>query len=382
MEGVRTMGDLKIKRYITCLVPVHACNFRCTYCYLGQHIDSDPYGGGVKLFSCSPKHIAEFFSVDRTGGLCYFNLCAAGETLMHPQVIELAFELTKVGHFVDIVTNGTLSRKFDELIATLDNSQRTHMFIKFSFHYLELKRKDMMECFLDNVRKIRDSGISFSIEITPHDDLIPYIKEIKSFSIEKFGALPHITVARNEATSEIIRLTNLSNEEYETVWNQFDSELFRFKNSIFEKKRCEFCHAGLWSLSVNLEDGYYSQCYIGERLGNIADIHKPICFRAIGMCHEPHCFNGHAFLGFGNIVEIGRGTTYTAMRNRNTKEGDWLSKECEAFFSSKLYDNNLELSESEKKRALRNNKIAMIIAPLRKAIDKGKKLLSKKDDDQ
>lgn len=113
-------------------------------------------------------------------------------------------------------------------------------------------------------------------------------------------------------------------------------------------------------------------------MGNIADKNKTIHFRPIGECHEPHCFNGHAFLEYGNITEVGRDTTYVAMRDRRTADGNWLSKECSEFFSSKLYDNNIELTDSEKEKTMRDNKNATRTVMLRKAFDKVRERLRKK----
>ena len=274
-----------------------------------HYVDEDVYGGGIKPLAVSPERFAEFFSVERLGGPSYFNLCAPGETMIHPEIVELVYQITKSGHYADIVTNGTLIKKFDELIAKLDSYGKNHIFIKFSFHYLELLKKNQMKNFLDNVQKIKNSGISYYIEITPHDEFIPYIDEIKNFSMEHFGALPHITVARNGGTKDIALLTKYSRDEYRRIWSVFYSELFDFKFSLFNVKREEFCYAGLWSLSVDLENGEYRQCYGGDVLGKLIDIDKPINFRAICKCRQPHCFNGHAFLGCGDIPEI-NGLTY------------------------------------------------------------------------
>ena len=340
----------KIKRFVTCLIPVHACNFRCQYCYLSHHVDKDVYGGGIRPFGALPKDIVSYFSIKRMGGPCYFNLCAPGETMMHPKLIEFVSELTKEGHYADIITNGTLTKKFDELIASLDGTQRKHLFIKFSFHYLELQKKNKMESFLEDVDKIRKSGISYSIEITPHDELVPYIDEIKIFSLEHFGALPHITVARNEGTKEIALLTKYSRDQYKEIWSTFDSALFDFKFSIFNVKRKEFCYAGLWSLAVDIETGIYRQCYGGDELGNFKDKDASIKFRPIGKCRQPHCFNGHAFLGTGDIPELAT-PTYTDERDRVTSDGaHWFSKEERDFFSTKLVDSNATFTDIQKRK--------------------------------
>lgn len=358
----------KIKKFITCLVPVYACNFRCHYCYLAQH--NNAYRNGIKNFIMNPQKIAESLSVERLGGICYFNLCAAGETLLHPQIIDLVDSLTRIGHYCDIITNGSLEKKFNELSCKLDFEQKKHLFIKFSFHYLELKERNLLDLFVKNVNIVKQAGISYSIEVTPNDKLIPYINELKAFSINAFGAYPHITVARDESVKSIALLTEHSKEKYRKIWTTFDSDLFKFKMSIFNQYRTEFCYAGLWSLWINLETGYYAQCYKGDRLGNIKDINKPLNFRAIGRCKQPHCFNGHAFLALGNIPEI-NAPTYTSERDRITAMGEhWLSEDIRLFFSTKLYENNTLLSIKEQRKLLANNCVLHVINLALKTKDK------------
>lgn len=337
-----------IKRFITCHVPVSACNFQCHYCYISQLKLNDKK---IIPFCMPAKELAKKLSPERLGGYCYFNLCGNGETTLHPELCDFVSELTAQGHFVDIITNGTITQKFEELIDRLTPEQQNHFFVKFSFHYLELMRTNKMQSFIDNVNRIRKSEISYSIEITPNDELVPYIEDIKELSIREFGALPHFTVARNEATKDIILLTKYTREEYKNIWSQFNSDLFDFKFSIFNQKRTEFCYAGDWSLEIDLASGIYKQCYCGEVLGNLKN-NAPIHFKAIGKCLEPHCFNGHAFLAFGDIPEL-KTPTYCMERDRVMDNGEhWLKEECQEFFSSKLKDNNSEYSTGEKGKSL------------------------------
>ena len=334
----------KIKRFITCHIPVSVCNFRCQYCYLHSIKKKE-----VKLFILEPHVLANKLSVERLGGICYFNLCADGETMIHPQLIDLIKELTNMGHYVDIITNGVLTEKFDKLLKELDSNQQKNLMIKFSFHYLELKRTGLLDMFVSNVKKISISNISYSIEITPHDELIAYIDEIKSFSIENFGAYPHITVARDADTRNIEVLTKLSREDYKKTWGEFESAMFNFKLSTFNCKRNEFCYAGDWSLKLDLGSGEYRQCYVGATLGNICD-DAPIKFKAIGRCQLPHCFNGHAFLALGNIPDLSS-PTYAEERDRITKDGEhWLKSECREFFSTKLYNTNTQYTNKLKRK--------------------------------
>lgn len=359
-----------IKKFITCQVPVSICNFKCPYCYIDQ---TGVKNNKISNFAIPPAEFAKKFLPEKMGGFCYFNLCGNGETMIHPQVNDLVYYLTKEGHYCDIITNGTQSKKFDELLERLSKEQQKHLFIKFSFHYLELKRLKLVEQFLKNVEKIKKSEISYTIEITPYDDLIPYIDEIKEFSLDNFGALPHITVARNMATDKIEILTKLSREEYKKIWGQFDSKMFEFKLSTFNVKRTEFCYAGEWSISINLGTGIYKQCYCGAVLGNIKD-ECDIKFLACGKCREPHCYNGHAFLTFGDIPEIDT-PTYSDMRDRITKDDKhWLKDDCRKFFNTKLYNNNMEYSAEEKRKAINQTNKLLIEQKIEKIPNKIKNI--------
>ncbi len=351
----------KIKMFIGCNVPAYTCNFKCMYCYLGQHPET--YEKGIIQLFASPEEIAHKFDINRIGGPCYFNMCGAGETLLHPQIIDLVIALTSNGHYTDIITNGSLSNRFDELIKKTSEESKKHILIKFSFHYIQLKEKGLLDTFVSNVNKIKDSGISYSIEITPHDELIPYIDELKEFSFSRFGALPHITVGRKANTSEIDILTEQSRSDYEKTWGTFESDMFKFKMSTFNEKRCEFCYAGVWSIQLDLKSGDYFQCYAGDYLGSLVKedtIHK----RAVGKCRVAHCFNGHAYLTFGIIPELDT-PSYASMRNRVSECSEWLQDDMKEFCTSKLNELNNEYDYRNKIKILRTNIAFSILSTAR-----------------
>lgn len=353
-----------IKRFITCYIPVTACNFQCSYCYLRWLKDRK-----IHDFCMPPELIVKKLSVKNLGGLCYFNLCADGETMMHPRLIDLIDLLTKEGHYVDIITNGTLTKKFEELISTLSKTQMRHVMIKFSFHYIQLKEKNMLRKFVENVNLVKNSDLSYSIEITPHDELVEYIEQIKEFSINNFGALPHITVARDMDTKEIALLTSMGREEYKKIWSQFDSTMFDFKFSIFNKKRHEFCYAGDWSIKLDLGTGEYRQCYKGIILGNICS-NEPLNFKAIGKCRMPHCYNGHAFLALGTIPDLDC-PTYASERDRKCVDGSyWLKPEVRNFFSTKLVNANELYNDKKKREAIAATNIDLAKSGIEKIIKK------------
>ena len=81
---------------------------------------------------------------------------------------EVILRLLKQGHYLEIVTNGTLTNRFDE-IALFPKELLHRLEFKFSFHYLELKERGWLDRFFDNVNKMRDCGCAFTVELMPND---------------------------------------------------------------------------------------------------------------------------------------------------------------------------------------------------------------------
>lgn len=271
--------------------------------------------------------------------------------LIPKEVIKYIEVLLEEGHFVMIVTNGTLTNRFKE-IEQLPEKLRKRLFIKFSFHYLELIRNNKIEEFFNNVNMMKNSGGSITVEITPNDELEPYIDDIKRICMEKLGAYCHVTIPRKENDKTIPLLSKHSFEEFCNIWSTFDSELFEFKKSIWGVKRKEFCHAGEWSGLLNLGNGIWTPCYNirGQKKNIFENIDKPIEFYPVGKCCKmPHCYNGHSFLTMGNIPEINT-FHYNQVRDRVDINGQhWLSKEVNEFFNGRLEDeNNTSYSINEK----------------------------------
>lgn len=341
----------KIKRIILLAVPMSICNFRCSYCYLTHR--KEYYQNKQPQYCFSPEHVAKALSRERLGGAAFINICADGETLLTKDIEKYVYEFLKEGHYVEFVTNLTITPVLKKMLAW-DKEILKRLSFKCSFHYLQLKKKNLLNIFANNVHRIWDAGASANIEMTPSDDLIPYIEEVKAFSMEHFGALPHLTIARNDRTEKIEYLTQLSMEEYDRVWSQFDSSFWRFKKSVFGCKRNEFCYAGDWVLQVDLATGVAGGCYKRKHSFNIfQDIDSPIKFKAMGHCMEPHCYNGHALLTLGCIPNF-TNVRYGDIRNRVKTDGtEWLQPEVKSFFNSTLVESNKEYS------TLRKNVILM-----------------------
>lgn len=331
--------SIKIKRFIDCYIPTEVCNFKCSYCYIGQR---EGFTGNIYKIDRTPNEVRKALSRKRFGGTMFLNFCAGGETLLNEEVLDIVYELLLEGHIVQIVTNGTITERFKR-IAKWDKEILDRLFVKFSFHYLELVRLGLLEVFFDNIQLIKSEGVSISLEITPCDEMIPYIDDMKKISTEKLGAIPHVTVARNVETTELKVLSSLSKEEYINIWKTFESPMFDLKMKLLSEKRCEYCYGGEWTFYLNLKSGDLKQCYKGDVIDNIyLDENAPIHFKPIGKkCREAYCFNGHAWLTWGAIPNMDL-PTYADMRNRIEADGgEWLSESVKEAFSCKLEDTNI-----------------------------------------
>lgn len=338
-----------MKRFIDIWVPVTACTLRCHYCYITHHRLFDKE---LPKFKYSVDTFRKGFSKERFGGVCMINFCGGGETLLPPEMPKYIRAVLEEGHYVMVVTNATVSRAMDE-IANFPPELLERLFFKFSYHYLELKKRNLFDKFFENIRKVVKAGASFTLEATPSDELIPYINEMKDLAVKEVGAVCHVTVARDEHDlSTIPILSKMSPEEYHKTWSTFNSEFFEYKFSVFSQKRTEFCYAGDWTLFFNLGTGVLSQCYCSLFNQNILDdVTKPIKFKAIGHhCLQPHCYNAHAFLTFGAIPEH-KAPTYAAIRNRVCQDGtEWLKPRMKAFMEERLKNGNKEYSLNKKNK--------------------------------
>lgn len=66
-------------------------------------------------------------------------------------------------------------------------------------------------------------------------------------------------------------------------------------------KRKEFCFAGDWSGTLNLQTGVLTKCYADYDGVNIfEDVDAPIPFEAVGKhCGSPYCVNSSHFMSLG-----------------------------------------------------------------------------------
>ena len=79
-----------MKTFIECHVTIKACNFNCEYCYVTQN---GWWKSEKPDFSYCLESIDKAFAKERLGGTCMINLCATGETLLYPEMVEVIHKL-------------------------------------------------------------------------------------------------------------------------------------------------------------------------------------------------------------------------------------------------------------------------------------------------
>lgn len=333
----------KIKCFIECLIPVTACNIKCSYCYVVQRSGRT---GKVPPLQFSIETIRSALSCERFGGTCYFSICGAGETLIPDYTLEIVRALLENGHYVNVTTNGTLTRRFDQL-RDWAPELLSRLHFAFSFHYLELVRTNRIGVFFDNVSLVKSLGCSFVVQLNLCDEYLPHIDEIKELCLKNVGALPQVAATRKEVSlnSKILFDTELSDKEYIAKGKEFDSPLFDFTIRNFNVKRREFCYAGSWTYQLNLLTGILKPCYHSLRQYNIyEDLKRPIKHRPVGCsCGSLFCMNSSHFMSLGVIPTIDT-PSYASLRDR--PEAGWYSPTMRRFLDGKLKDSNVQLGKA------------------------------------
>lgn len=203
-------NSVKIKRFFECLLPVTICNLECEYCYIMQRNQRTLENVNLKY---SAEQIGKALTQKRLGGVCYFSICGAGETLVPNEIIEIVNQLLNNGHFVNITTNGTLTKRFIEFKEKIDSDLLKRLHFSFSFHYKELKKRNLLETFFENIKIVRSLGCSYIVQINLYDGYIDCIDEIKEICQKKLGCLPQVAATRDEK-DKIKLYTKKNQKEY------------------------------------------------------------------------------------------------------------------------------------------------------------------------
>ena len=325
----------KPKRFIECTIPVTVCNLECPYCYV---IQENRRSMKIAELKYPPTYIAKALRKERLGGVCWINICGSGETFAQIETSEIVKLLLEEGHYVNVTTNGTLSKRIRDLVNSVPD-YTNHLHFSFSFHYTELIKHHFLDDFFDNIQYVKAKGASFVLQLNLCDEYLPYLNEIKRISLEKVGALPQVALTRDELSTPLSHYSKMSFNDYKSVGDTFESQLFDFTCKNFNVRRTEFCYAGDWSAVLDLSNGHLRKCYNETKYQDIfRDINEPIRFSAIGYgCKNMYCFNSSHFLSLGVIPNLDTPSYY---KLRNRAEANWYGKEMAGFLNSKLSMSN------------------------------------------
>ena len=232
-------------------------------------------------------------------------MTASGETLIPKEMPGIIREILKEGHFVNITTNGTITKQFTSLMNEIKGYE-DHLHISFSLHYIELKKKNLVEVFFNNIKLVHSQGCSILVQINLADEYLPYWDEIKRICIENIGAAPQVALTRTEINGTYELFSELSWDEYIAKGREMESPLFEFTCNNFMKKHTEYCYAGYWSAKLNLGTGEMTGCYgAGIHQNIFENISKPIKWEPIGhRCPFKYCINSSHFISQGIMPDL------------------------------------------------------------------------------
>lgn len=126
------------------------CNLDCEYCLWKQHKNFD-YLECINTLKLIKKLLKE---VNDQKNIFYIH---GGESTFHPKFEEIFKDLKFDNTFIELQTNLT-TKNVDFLINTFDN-------ISVSLHYKELKKRNLLDLYLENLEKVSKSGKLHNFDI-------------------------------------------------------------------------------------------------------------------------------------------------------------------------------------------------------------------------
>jgi len=246
-----TTGPSKI---IWAGLPGSLCNLSCSYCYTGEK------KGRKGNYLYSVEHMIKCFDPNRFGGSIFLEGTASGETLLWSDIVDFTEGMLSLGHVVSYTTNMTVTpvlEKFCGFPAAL----RSRLCFAVSLHYLELKRKKLLDTFFENLRMLKSAGLSFYMKICISDEYVSHLREINEMCKKEIGLLPLAGMARNYEKKGG-RISERSSQDIDKlVQGTCDVRAWELQRRVYGHKRNEFCHAGEYSINLNLGTGEYTKCW-------------------------------------------------------------------------------------------------------------------------
>lgn len=370
-----------INNTITVYVPGRQCNLRCSYCYVSQCFDESKLEKAEFLYPV--EHMIKAFSAKRIG-ISDILLIGGGETLLPPEIIPFVLGLLREGHYVEIVTNLTLQDRIKAIVEGCTPSMRERLLITGSLHYIELKKRGLLDTYFDIINYLRRNGVSCYPLLTISNEYVPLLEEIREVCLERINTLPQCQPAFKYLNkSDIFAggkfLTDpvCDDDFVKKIDKLFQSKVFDFEIKMLPvNQRRLFCYAGQYGFIVDMKNGKVSKCHgfitnvnFFENLDKIIELEPVAC-----ECRVISCACQYRFLGQGFIPELKDIPTYGDI----IKTGTLVKKKFLDAMQFKYYESKKRLNSQEEREFLmdcitqyegvraENNKLKGLLAKLMK----------------
>ena len=244
----------RLNKIVWAGLPGTLCNLNCSYCYVGNN------KGSRGEYVYPVKYMLKCFDPKRFGGPIVFEGTGGGETLLWPEIVDFTEGMLSYGHVVTYNTNLTITPVIEKF-CKLQEELRSRLVFPVSLHYLELKRKKLLDKFLANLRMLKSAEIPFFINICISNSYIPHLQEISELLKKEIGLLPLANHIRNYDRKGGKIAGGHSQAVEKLVKETCDVRAWELQKFIFGTKRTEFCHAGEYSINLNLGTGDYTKCW-------------------------------------------------------------------------------------------------------------------------
>ncbi len=347
------MIEKRITKYIHAIQSGTICNLRCSYCYVPNLADANRCT--PTKFNYPIEQIAKAISQERLGGPALITHVGAGETYLTDESVNLLRLFLEEGHVVNAVSNMTYTPAIEK-ICNFPAELRKRLQFSASFHYQELLRRNLLDTYFDNLKKLDEAGIVYYVNLTLGEDCKDNLGEIKKLVNEKTGRNPFILFCM-DPEDNWKRCDFFTKDFIKKLVDEFEVDHLLIEDKLtYGKRRNEFCYMGDWAFIFNLEYGTISGCFDSPMTQNIVeDLSKPIHFEAVGKCCSHYCAMGARFLCLGVIPELKNFPNYNKLYDKFKNHPE--TSEVRSMTNNYLWETNKQYSWIKKRRIMerRNN---------------------------
>ena len=105
-------------------------------------------------FALTPEKIGHAFAPKRwNANRLFVSFCGMGETLLCKEMPDIVYHTLAQGNIVNVTNNGTITMAINKLI-NLPKELSSRLVFAFSLHYNELKQRNLLGVFAENVKRV------------------------------------------------------------------------------------------------------------------------------------------------------------------------------------------------------------------------------------